>query len=603
MKTRRGKRSEAFWPSIVMKKWLNIQPKNNDFSEDEIDTETESEDDDACSLKDEQMDFKDENSPRMQRNMSACSIHTSTVKPTKTLVNHKRGKSEDVHNIKRKDVRIMIGTWNVAGRLPVDCLDIDDWLCKDEPADIYILGFQEVVPLNAGNVLGSETRAPISKWEAIIRKYLNKSREPEVIPKSYSAPTSPVNEIKSNADSSSTEITDPNKKVLTSMIGLTGFYGLDWPEYSLDIKHDICVSGKKLRRMLSSSDRVRNDWFTHEGSNFGPRGRVVDLGGLRRVRHSSSDLGLLWMEQQERADFVHSLYERVLEENGNSFIEGMETEHEIPSIKSSGNFRRYVRIMSKQMVGIYLSVWVRKRLRRHIKNIIVTPIGIGLMGYMGNKGSISVSMSLYQTQICFVCSHLTSGHKDGDETRRNSDVIEILRRTRFTSALDPDQYQTIPSHDQIFWFGDLNYRINMADVDVRKLVVLKKWDKLLYKDQLCNELGSGRVFDGWKEGDIKFPPTYKYEINSDRYVGESPKEGEKRRTPAWCDRILWLGKGIKQVSYSSVDLRMSDHQPVRSVFSIEVEVFDPRKLRQALNLTRTAILPDIITDDEHELQL
>lgn len=28
-----------------MKKWLNIQPKNNDFSEDEVDTENESEDD------------------------------------------------------------------------------------------------------------------------------------------------------------------------------------------------------------------------------------------------------------------------------------------------------------------------------------------------------------------------------------------------------------------------------------------------------------------------------------------------------------------------------------------------------------------------------
>lgn len=36
---------QPFWPSIVMKKWLNIKPKVNDFSEDEVDTETESEDD------------------------------------------------------------------------------------------------------------------------------------------------------------------------------------------------------------------------------------------------------------------------------------------------------------------------------------------------------------------------------------------------------------------------------------------------------------------------------------------------------------------------------------------------------------------------------
>lgn len=36
---------QRFWPSIVMNKWLNIKPKVYDFSEDEVDTENESEDD------------------------------------------------------------------------------------------------------------------------------------------------------------------------------------------------------------------------------------------------------------------------------------------------------------------------------------------------------------------------------------------------------------------------------------------------------------------------------------------------------------------------------------------------------------------------------
>ena len=51
--------------------------------------------------------------------------------------------------------------------------------------------------------------------------------------------------------------------------------------------------------------------------------------------------------------------------------------------------------------------------------------------------------------------------------------------------------------------------------------------------QLSKELHSGRVFEGWNEGPIAFPPTYKYAINSDRYVGENSKEGEKKRSPAW----------------------------------------------------------------------
>lgn len=37
--------------------------------------------------------------------------------------------------------RVTIGTWNVAGRLPCENIEIDDWLCTEEPADIYIIGW------------------------------------------------------------------------------------------------------------------------------------------------------------------------------------------------------------------------------------------------------------------------------------------------------------------------------------------------------------------------------------------------------------------------------------------------------------------------------
>lgn len=47
------------------------------------------------------------------------------------------------------------------------------------------------------------------------------------------------------------------------------------------------------------------------------------------------------------------------------------------------------------------------------------------------QGCISVSMSFHQTSFCFICSHLASGEKEGDELRRNSDVIEILKNTQF----------------------------------------------------------------------------------------------------------------------------------------------------------------------------
>lgn len=62
---------------------------------------------------------------------------------------------------------------------------------------------------------------------------------------------------------------------------------------------------------------------------------------------------------------------------------------------------------------------------------------------------------------------------------------------------------------------------------------------------------------------------------------------------------MWLGKGIKQLQYERAEIRISDHRPVSSVFSVEVEVFDHRKLKKALNFTSTAAVhPEIFPDDD-----
>lgn len=49
-----------------------------------------------------------------------------------------------------------------------------------------------------------------------------------------------------------------------------------------------------------------------------------------------------------------------------------------------GNFR-YCLVASKQMVGIFLTVWVRSEIRDDVKNMKVSCVGRGLMGYLGNK--------------------------------------------------------------------------------------------------------------------------------------------------------------------------------------------------------------------------
>lgn len=59
---------------------------------------------------------------------------------------------------------------------------------------------------------------------------------------------------------------------------------------------------------------------------------------------------------------------------------------------------------------------------------------------------------------------------------------------------------------------------------------------LLAHDQLRTQQRLKKAFhEGWREGDITFLPTYKYDVGS---VGMFDS-GEKKRSPSWCDRILF----------------------------------------------------------------
>lgn len=96
--------------------------------------------------------------------------------------------------------------------------------------------------------------------------------------------------------------------------------------------------------------------------------------------------------------------------------------------------RKYKLIVSKKMVGVFLSVWMRKDLlRKHqISNVRICSVACGIMGYLGNKGSVSVSMSIEGTSLCYITAHLASGEKMGDELRRNRQVSQIFQRTFFS---------------------------------------------------------------------------------------------------------------------------------------------------------------------------
>ncbi|XP_010658880.1 type I inositol polyphosphate 5-phosphatase 10 isoform X2 [Vitis vinifera] len=414
-------------------------------------------------------------------------------------------------------VRVFVATWNVGGKSPHSGLNLDDFLHVHDQADIYVLGFQEIVPLNAGNVLVVEDNEPAARWLQLINQSLNKSPAVYV----FNSPTHPHD----------------NRSVGLRGLKTTATTGgsLFFPKYSLKAFSQTfrTESGKRLKTCSCTSELERK--YGKDCCFQCPKSSIRD-------DESSSE------EDDEP----------------NSFSTASSTKH-----------MKYSLIACRQMVGIFVTIWMKKELVQHVSHLRISCISRGIMGCLGNKGCISVRMTFHQTSFCFICSHLASGEKEGDELRRNLDVIETLKNTQFPKICRTPASgvpEKILDHERVIWFGDLNYRIALSYSETRKLLEENAWDALLDKDQLKIEREAGRVFKGWQEGKIYFAPTYKYRNNSDTYAGDTTKSKTKRRTPAWCDRILWHGHGIRQLSYIRGESQFSDHRPVCATFLVDVNV-------------------------------
>ena len=197
------------------------------------------------------------------------------------------------------------------------------------------------------------------------------------------------------------------------------------------------------------------------------------------------------------------------------------------------------------------------------------------------------------TSLCFLNCHLAAGHRR--VRNRNADAAAIVEHERLfpeleildetlafvgggdgTMALDHEIVfvsapSTIVNHifTGVQMSGDLNYRIDQRRDLVISSVQQNTYQSLLFHDQLTKEMKTNIRLRSFMEGPITFPPTYKYDPHSTEY-----DTSEKRRIPAWCDRVLWRARDptrVEQLHYQRYEPDISDHRPISAAFRVRVK--------------------------------
>ncbi|CAL5871963.1 uncharacterized protein PFLUO_LOCUS6220 [Penicillium psychrofluorescens] len=265
----------------------------------------------------------------------------------------------------------------------------------------------------------------------------------------------------------------------------------------------------------------------------------------------------------------------------------------------------YQLVSDIQLVGLLLIIYASPAIAESVSSVNSINVGTGLMGYMGNKGAVATRLVLGETtSLVFVNCHLAAGSDKGSLERRNWDASQIVSRAKFEpieSEPGGDSH-IIGTEDFTFWFGDLNYRLDIPRDAIRQALArhtvnafdtaLQEKHKehnqsqqpsssstseaaseqdlpppshsenkrigpvtdeeidprndpaslqttissLLAHDELMAMQRKGTSFhEGWREGEITFLPTYKYDVGSVALFDTS----EKQRAPSWCDRILF----------------------------------------------------------------
>ncbi|KWU42743.1 DNase I-like protein [Rhodotorula sp. JG-1b] len=263
---------------------------------------------------------------------------------------------------------------------------------------------------------------------------------------------------------------------------------------------------------------------------------------------------------------------------------------------SNQGAQSYTKLHSRQLVGGLILVYVRSDIAENVSAVTSTSLATGLMGVMANKGAVAVRLKYHDTPLTFVNSHLAafvpnSAERNAQFRTTTSQLLFPLsndgsdQRDEWSSCLRPDEARpagagaSVWDCDGLFWMGDLNYRLDATREDIDALIRRGDHQALLAFDQLAIQQQLRLVFEGFEEGELDFPPTFKFDAGTDDY-----DTSEKQRAPAYTDRIVYLACPhcpiVVERYNSHPAVLLSDHKPVSATLRLPVRRVDRMKRQQ-----------------------
>ncbi|XP_059152156.1 phosphatidylinositol polyphosphate 5-phosphatase type IV-like [Physella acuta] len=271
----------------------------------------------------------------------------------------------------------------------------------------------------------------------------------------------------------------------------------------------------------------------------------------------------------KKCDYVQDIYAIGTQENAMN-----KKEWEIKLQETLGP--SHVMYHSVSHGSLHLVVFIRRDLIWFCSEPEDDIISLRALTMVKTKGAIGMCMTLFGTSYLFINCHLTSD-RDNDTSRkinRIADYFKVIQEMKLpkskTSVGSPKVKKpgdVSAFFDCVFWFGDLNFRLErerqavVRKVDQITSEEIPNFEALLGGDQLLKFMTEEKIFGGFQEGRINFHPTFKFDLNKDSYDSSA-----KSRVPSYTDRIMFRSKKKNEINclqYDAVmEIKISDHRPV-----------------------------------------